>query len=182
VQPGLKGLVDSQPPAREYEEEVAPVEIGGATRRKDYESGRVVYIPAVRFDGRLPDFGKFFTIDARFWRMPKNTRDIAAEVRWAARDNIPVQVAGPAYLVSNLVEQPEKHRMMLHLVNYNAKNAASLEPVPVVCRLPRGQIAKGVTVYSPDSGTPFTPETRNGTGVVSFAVPLKTYSIAVVRW
>jgi hypothetical protein len=182
VTPGLKGLIDSQPRARDYEEEVAPVAITVAPARKEYEKGRVVYIPAVKFDGRLPEFGNFFRVDERFWKLPKNPQEITDGVRWAARDDVPVQVSGPAYLVSNLVEQPEKRRMMLHLVNYNAKKTASLEPVVVSCRLPRGQTAKEVRIYSPDQEGPRTIEMKSGASQVSFAVPVKTYTLAVVQW
>jgi len=144
VAPGLKGLIDSQPGARDYEEEVAPVAITGASARKEFEKGRVVYIPGVKFDGRLPEYGSFFRVDERFWKLPKNAQEITDGVRWAARDDVPVRVNGPTYLVSNLVEQPGKRRMMLHLVNYNAKKIGSLEAVEVICRLPGGQAAKEV--------------------------------------
>jgi hypothetical protein len=103
-------------------------------------------------------------------------------VRWAARDAIPVQVGGPAYLVSNVVEQPEKRRMMLHLVNYNAKKVAALDPVQISCRLPQGQTAKEVRIYSPDMDESRTVEMKNGASEVTFAAPVKTYTIAVVTW
>ncbi|MGO9241045.1 MAG: beta-galactosidase trimerization domain-containing protein [Bryobacteraceae bacterium] len=182
VAPGLKGLIDSQPQVRDYEEEVAPVAVTGAPVRKEYEKGRVVYIPGVKFDGRLPEFGNFFRVDGRFWKLPKNAQEITDGLRWAARDDVPVQVSGPAYLASNLVEQPEKRRMMLHLVNYNAKWRASLERAEVVCRLPRGQTAKEVRIYSPDQEAPRTIEMKSGASQVSFAVPVKTYTLAVVQW
>ncbi len=182
VEPGLKGLIDSQRRARDYEEEVRHVEITGAPARKEFSQGRVVYLPGVKFDGPVPEFGKFFSVDTRFWKLPKNAEDITESVRWAARDEMPVEVSGPAYLVSNLVEQPEKRRMMLHLVNYNARKVASLAPVPVVCRLPNGQTAKAVTVYSPDAGGPQAVEVKAGAAGASFAVPLKTYAIAVINW
>jgi hypothetical protein len=67
-------------------------------------------------------------------------------------------------------------------VNYNAAKVPSLAPVPVVCRLPKGQTAKGVTVYSPDAGGPQTVEVKAGAAGASFAVPVKTYAIAVIKW
>jgi hypothetical protein len=181
VEPGLRGLIDSQPRARDYEEEVAPVAISGAVAHKEYEKGRVVYIPAVKFDGRPPEFGSFFRVDERFWKLPRNAQEITDGVRWAARDDVPVQVGGPAYLVSNLVEQPGKRRMMLHLVNYNAKKAASIEPVEVICRLPRGQAAKEVRIYSPDLDGPRIIEMKIAASQVSFAVLVKTYTLAVIQ-
>jgi hypothetical protein len=163
VQPGLNGMID-------------------APARKTYKEGRTVYIPAVRFPGTLPEFAKYFPVDERFWKLPANAPEIADAVRWAARDDIPVQVGGPAYLVSNLVAQPEKRRMMLHLVNYNARRVPALDPIPVVLRIPKGQTARSVQLYSPDADAPCALDMKSATSTVSFSVPVKTYSIAVVTW
>jgi len=182
VVPGLKGLIDTQPAARDYEEEVVTVEVGGAPVRKDYEKGRVVYIPAVRFDGPLPEFGKYFPVDPRFWKLPKDARDITDGVRWAARDDIPVEVNGPAYLVASVVEQPTKQRWMVHLVNYNARRTPALEPVEVTCRIPAGKSVKGIRLFSPDAVEPRTVEMKSEGSKVSFSVPVKTYTVAVVEW
>ena len=142
----------------------------------------MVYIPGVKFDGRLPEFGSFFRVDERFWKLPKNAQEITDGVRWAARDDVPVRVNGPTYLVSNLVEQPGKRRMMLHLVNYNAKKIGSLEAVEVICRLPRGQAAKEVRIYSPDLDGSRAIEMKSTALQVSFTVPVKTYTLAVIQW
>ncbi len=182
VVPGLKGLIDKQPAARDYEEEVATVEARGAPVRKGYEKGRVVYIPAVRFDGSLPEFGKYFQVDPRFWKLPKNAGEITDGVRWAARDEIPVEVSGPPYLVANVVEQPGKRRMMVHLVNYNAKKSAVAERVEVTCRIPAGRSAKGIRIYTPDALGPETAAMTSNGREVTFAVSVKTYSVAVVEW
>jgi hypothetical protein len=181
VEPGLKGLIESQPKAKDYEEEAAAAEIAGVPARKEYGKGRVFYIPGVEFDGALPEFGNYFQVDARFWKRPRNAEQIAQAVRWAARDDLPVQVGGPAWLIANLVAQPQQRRIMLHLVNYNAKKAASLDPVPVLCRLPQGQTAKEVTMYSPDRDAPLRIEMKTSGAVVSFEVPVKTYSVAVIQ-
>lgn len=180
--PGLKGLVDTQGAARDYEEEVAAVELGGAPERREYEKGRVVYIPAVRFDGPLPEFGKFFQVDPRFWKQPKNARDVTDGVRWAARDDIPVEVTGPAYLVANAVEQPAQQRRIVHLVNYNAAQTPVLGPVEVTCRIPAGRSVKGIRIYSPDAVGPQPAGMKSDGPRVSFGVPVKTYSVAVIEW
>ena len=182
VKPGLQGLIDSQPHARDYEEEAAPVEFSGTSARKEFGSGRVVYLPGLKFDGQLPEFGNFFRVDDRFWKLPKNAQEFIEGVRWAARDDVPVQVSGPAYLVSNLVEQPEKRRMVLHLVNYGANKSPSLAPVEVTCRLPGGQTAKKVTVYSPDQTAPQSLLVGGTGSQARFSVPVRTYALAVIEW
>jgi dienelactone hydrolase len=175
VQPGLSGLIDTQVRARAYEERVGRQQVSGPPVRKEYEKGRVVYLSAVQFDGPLPEMGNYFTIDDRFWKLPKNWQEIADSVRWAARDDLPVQVSGPPFLVANLVSQPNKRRWLLHLVNYNARNVPSIQSLQVTARLP----VKEVTIYSPDSDAPMTLKPTGGT----FTIPeVKTYSIAVLTW
>jgi hypothetical protein len=182
VVPGLKGLIEAQPEARDYEEEVAAVELGGAPVRKEFEKGRVVYIPSVRFDGPLPEFGRFFQVDARYWKLPQNARDIANGVRWAARDGLPVTVEGPPGLVVNVTKQPAKQRMMVHLVNYRAPGSQAPVPAAVTCRIPAGKSARAVRSYAPDTGEEQPVEIKIGRSNVNFTVPVKTYSVAVIDW
>ncbi|MGD0223098.1 MAG: alpha-amylase family protein [Terriglobia bacterium] len=180
--PGLQGMIDSQVPARAYEERVAAAAAVGNPSRRESEEGRVVYLPTVDFDGPLPKFGSFFQVDARFWRAPQNADEIAESVRWAARDQNPVEVSGPDYLVSNLVEQPGNRRLMLHLVNYNSQKEASLDPIQVTLRMPAGRDVKQCVLYSPDSaGTQELAGTSTERGI-TFTVPIKTYSIVVFNW
>jgi hypothetical protein len=182
VEPGLHGMIDSQSPARAYEERVAPIAANGEIVRKGYDEGRVAYVPEIAFDGTLPQFGSFFPVDARFWRAPRNAADIADTVRWAARERIPVEVSGPDCLVSNLVEHPEKHHIILHLVNYNARKEASLGNVHATFRLPSGESVKEAVLYSPDYSGPRRLAAIEGDAFATFCVPVKTYSIVAVTW
>jgi hypothetical protein len=156
--------------------------VGGALVRKDYEKGRVVYVPAVRFDGPLPEFGRYFQVDPRFWKLPKNARDITDGVRWVARDDIPVEVSGPEYLVANTVEQVGSRRMMVHLVNYNGGRMPDLEPVAVTCHVPTGRTVKGIRVLSPDAAGLQAVGVKSDGSKISFGVSVKTYSVAVIEW
>ncbi len=182
VEPGLKGLIDSQPEARDYEETVVPVEVSGDPVRKQYERGRTVYIPAVAFDGPLPEFHPYFRVDERFWKRPKNAQALTDAVRWAAREEMPAEVGGPAYAVANVVSQPERRRTMIHLVNYNAKQAQSLEPVPVKVRVPEGGVPRSLTLYTPDGEPSGAPRMKADGRTATFEVPVKTYTIAVINW
>ena len=104
-------------------------------------------------------------------------------MRWAARDDVPVRVNGPTYLVSNLVEQPGKRRMMLHLVNYDARQTKLLTELAVKLRLPDGAKSAHASVVSTDAAgtTPLRIETDATS--VRFTVPrLGTYSIVEVDW
>ncbi len=181
--PGLEGLIDNQPPAKAYEESVQRTQTSGAPVRKEFKRGRVIYLPALIFDGPLPERENYFSISSRHWRLPRNWREIVDGVGWAARDELPVRVGGPPYLVGNLVSQPEKHRAMIHLVNYGHKSSPSLTSVEVGFRLPKGEKIKDVRVYSPDSGAPLMLKAAASGAEAVFMVPeVKVYAIAVVSW
>ncbi|MBI4875132.1 MAG: beta-galactosidase trimerization domain-containing protein [Acidobacteria bacterium] len=184
VEPGLAGLVEGQRPARGYEETVQSSDLAGAPVRKEVRPGRVVYLPGLRFDGPMPQQGNFFEIASRFWKLPRNWQEAEEAIRWLAKDELPASVAGPAFLVGNLVTQPEKRRAMVHLVNYNHKNQPLIAAVEVRCRLPQGAAVKQVSLCSPDSGGAIAPlkAAQSGPEAV-FTVPeVKVYAIAVVNW
>jgi len=182
VEPGLRGMIDSQAPARAYEERVASTVTAGTPSRREYKEGRVAYLPAIEFDGALPEFRSFFPVDDRFWKAPKNSAALTDAVRWAARDRMPVEVSGPGYLIANLVAQPENQRLMLHLVNYNARKEPSLDPVQATFRLPEGKDVRQAVLYSPDCADPQELHGTRSQGGITFAVPVRTYSIVVVKW
>src|SRR5574340_150841 len=115
VKPGLAGLLDSQAPARGYQERVESEAISGRAVRKPYGKGRAAYFPDVPFDGPQPKLGNYFDVPNRYWKAPKNWLEIAEAVRWAAGGELPVEVSGPPFLVANLVSQPDKRRVLLHL-------------------------------------------------------------------
>ncbi len=173
VTPGLADLLPGQPAAKAYEEQVLDSDAAGKATRTQHGPGRSAYLPALRFDGPLPQPGAFFGITNRYWRRPTNWQEFVEALRWAAHDDLPLRVGGPTYLVVNLVEQPEKNRLILHLVNYS-RAGSPIKDVPVNCRRP----VKSVRVYSPDS--PAASVTAGPGG--DFVVPeVRTYSIAVVE-
>lgn len=181
VTPGLGGLLDGQRRARGYEERVGRAEMSGPPVRKEVGHGRSVYLPSLQFDGSLPEMGPYFSIGNHFWKRPKNWQDLASAIGWAAKDNTLLQISAPEYLVTNVVSQPDKRRMMLHLVNYNARKAALSAAVEVTCHVPGP--AKEVRLISPDMEQAHVLELKNEPSSVTFSVPpVKVYSIAVISW
>jgi len=149
--------------------------------RKEAGKGRTVYLPSLQFDGPLPEMESYFPIDNRFWKRPKNWQDLASAIDWTTRGNIAVRISGPEYLVANVVSQPDQRRMMLHLLNYNARKAALSTPVEVTCQVPAP--AKEVRLISPDMDQPQVLEFKSEPSMVTFSVPtVKVYSIAAVSW
>ena len=181
VHAGLEGIIDGQPAARAYEEHVGRSAISGEPARKSVGQGRSVYLPALRFDGPLPEMGSYFKIDNRFWKRPQNSQEFVDAIGWAAREEMPIRISGPGHLVANVVSQPEKKRLLIHLVNYNARRAAIEEPISLACRAP--ERAREVRVYSPDLPQPLAIETKSSAGTVEFTLPgVKVYSIAAISY
>ena len=184
IKPGLRGLVDVQTPGSAYEETVeSATSHNGQPARKEVGRGRVVYLPNVQYDGPLSAPEPYFSISNRFWKLPKSWREIVEAVQWASKEDLPINVSGPSYLVMNLAWQKDKRRMLIHLVNYNVKNVVSIPSVEVRCTLPREQSAKSVEVYSPDleARAPLNFAAHGST--TSFTVPqVMMYSVAVVSW
>ncbi|MCX6619550.1 MAG: hypothetical protein NTY38_00425 [Acidobacteria bacterium] len=182
TQPGLTGLIDGQRTASGYEERVERADASaGEPVRKQAGKGRTVYLPALEFDGALPSMGSYSKVGDQFWKRPRNWRQLAAAIHWAASGVIPLRLAAPDFLVANLVAQPQKRRTLLHLVNYNARRAPLGEPVSATVHLPAP--ARGVTLYSPDLEEPRRLTSRNEGTAVSFSVPpVEVYSFAAIDW
>ena len=184
VQPGLQGLIDHQAAAPAYQEEVAMTSIvAGVPAQKQFGSGRVVYLPGIEFDGSMPPTEPYFNIGTAFWKRPKNWKQLIDAVSWASHDDIPLQIVGPDFLGVNLVEQPEKRRRLVHLVNYNAKNVPYVENIEVRCAVPEGKPAGVVRLYAPDLDTYDTLTFGMQGSEAVFTVPrLNTYCMVAVSW
>jgi hypothetical protein len=182
VTPGLAGLVDRQTPDRAYEERVERHREEGQEQRKNVGSGRVFYLPSLRFDGPLPEFGANFRVDNRFWKNPANARQFLDGIAWARNGDAGVQIEGQKYLVANAVTQPSTNITAIHLVNYNA-HAAPLDNVGITCRGSNGARAATVRLYGPDLTGEQELKAVMHEGSATFSVPqVKTYAIAVAKW
>jgi len=182
-EPGLKGLIDNQPPAPDYEEAVEETATTGAAQRKTYGKGRVVYLPAVQFDGPLPAAEPYFNISNRFWKRPRNWEEISEAIRWAAGADLPLEVSGPDFLVANLVEQNAHRRRLIHLVNYDAAKTPAISSVRCSVRVPAGEVVKDVKMYEVDADSPRPVTFAPGSSQAAFTIPeMKTYAVIAVSW
>jgi hypothetical protein len=176
IKPGLEGLVDHQPAARAYEERVERFADEGQEQRKQLGRGRVVYLPSLRFDGPVPEFGSNFTVSNRYWKSPANARQFLDGLAWARGGEPSVRVEGPRHLIANAAELPARRMTTVHLVNYDAHKAA-VEQVRVTCNSAKKIAA--VRLFSPDFKEA-RADFREGS---SFVVPeVKTYVVALVEW
>jgi hypothetical protein len=109
----------------------------------------------------------------RFWKRPANWAEFIDAVRWAAREELPVRVDGPHPLVVNLVAQPKRHRLLLHMINYS-RSEATIDDIKVECRMP----IKTIRIVSPESAEAILAARPDG----RFVIPqIRTYSIAVLE-
>jgi hypothetical protein len=197
VTPGLQGLVAGQLQGSAYAEDVVggdrAVEMamsrpGGAdasdpagTVRSEVGRGRVAYIPSMEFDGTMPPAEAYFTIGFSLWKRPKNWQQLMDAIVWASNGEIPLAVDGPGYVIANLVEQRDRHRRMVHLVNCDAEHVSAVTNVRVRCALGAGESAATVLFRSLDSpdGEKLRFETKDG--MVSFTVPsFRVYGVVEV--
>lgn len=184
VEPGLKGLAAGQVAAPDYEEDVAESALtAGPEHRNQAGKGRAVYLPAIEYDGHLPEAEPYFNISNRFWKRPRNWEQIMNAVRWAANDAPLLQVSGPDFLVANLVEQASRQRRLIHLINYDARNTSSISSVQVTCATPDGKVVKDVSLYEVESESPRVLSFTPGRSSVTFTIPeVKTYAVIAVTW
>jgi hypothetical protein len=148
------------------------------TTHNEVGQGRVAYIPAVEFDGSLPPPELYFTIGTSFWKRPKNWKQLIDAIVWASRGDIPLEVQGPEYLIANLVEQPDRRRRLVHLVNCDAEHVSSIANVKVRCAMAAGKSAATVTFHSPDTSGGELLKSESRDGMVSFTVPsFKVYGV-----
>ena len=184
VKPGLHGLVDNQVAAAPYQENVTMAVVAkGTSTRKEFGRGRVVYFSSIEFDGPLPAPEPYFSIGTPFWKRPKNWKELVDATSWAARGDVLLQVVGPDFLGVNMVEQLDKQRRIIHLVNYNTRNIPSIESIEVKCALPEAKSASAVRLYSIDSNTGSTLSFRMQDSQAVFTVPkLNAYCMIAVAW
>jgi hypothetical protein len=184
VVPGLQGLVDHQSTGTGYRESVeSGVGMTGTRSQRQVGRGRVAYLPAVHFDGALPPARQHFAVTSEFWKRPKNSKELIDLVRWAAQDEIPLSVEGPAGLVANCTVQQFRRRMYAHLLNYDSEKTPTLHGISARVSLPDKAKAQSVTLHMPGVMELRPLEFRNEASGSSFTVPdLHTYGLIEIQW
>ncbi|MCW5979982.1 MAG: beta-galactosidase trimerization domain-containing protein [Bryobacteraceae bacterium] len=180
--PGLAGLIDEQPSVRAYEERVARVDAAGREARKEYENGRVAYFSQVEPDPPRPRLGPYFEVTQDLWRRPVNWQEIADAVRWAARDALPVRVSGPPHLVMNLTAQPERKRVMTHLLNYRARANEPVNDVEVMLRLPEASSVRATLISPGREGEQSLTAVKENDEWRIAVPPVEAYAIVVANY
>ena len=139
---------------------------------------RVVYLaevkPAVRKPAVVP-------MTSQYWKLPVNTKELAAAVKAAAGGDLAIEVTGPPHIASELLEQKGARRLSVHLLNYDSDRRPRVENAGISLRIPPGRTVARVELLSPDEGNPPAPRHELRNGRLEVRLPqLNTYSILVV--
>lgn len=182
VEPGLKDAIDGPMPESHGRREAKSAS-AGSPRRKQFGSGRTVYLPALEIDGTRPPDEPYFTLGPEFWKRPKNWTDLVDSIAWATGDELPISITAPDFVAMNLLEQSEKRRRIIHLVNYDIEKHPSMGNIVIRCAVPERQSAKAVRLYSPEFEDAKTLDFRMQDSKAVFTLPpLRAYGVAAVSW
>jgi hypothetical protein len=175
---GLADLLKMDAPAWRGAHEPEQI-LKGAPARRQFGRGRVVYISEVKPAIPKPPTER---MTSQYWKLPLNWRELIDSVKWAAAGRLSLEVSAPITVATELVEQKEKNKLIVHLLNYAVGKTPVVSNVKVNLLLPAGKKAIKVSVLSPDEDSMRTLASTTKDGGVSFILPrLKTYSMAVVQ-
>jgi hypothetical protein len=141
--------------------------------------GRVAYIPEVKPSIEKPPSAR---MTSEYWKLPVNWKELVDSVKWAAGGRLSLEVTAPLTVVTELMEQKQKRRILLHLLNYNVAQTTPVRGVEVSLQIPEKEKLRKVSLLSPDAETAQSLAATVKKGTVSFTVPrLVTYSLAVIE-
>jgi len=141
--------------------------------------GRVAYIPEVRPSIEKPPSAR---MTSEYWKLPVNWKELVDSVKWAAGGRLSLEVTAPLTVVTELMEQKQKRRILLHLLNYNVAQTTPVRRVEVSLQIPEKEKLRKVSLLSPDAESAQSLAATVKKGTVSFTVPrLVTYSLAVIE-
>ncbi|MGH9406616.1 MAG: hypothetical protein ACRD3D_12370 [Terriglobia bacterium] len=154
---------------RESALEIPPV-------RRSAGQGRVSYFAEVKPAVEKPPAAR---MSSRYWKLPLNATSLIEAVRWAAGEPFSLEVLSPATaVVAELVDQPDRSRRLVHLINY--AGGTTVGDLRVSVALPKAKRLRKVTLVSPDVETELAASASGDGGRARFTVPvLHTYTLAV---
>jgi len=148
--------------------------------RTHFGKGRVVYIPAIESAIEKPPA---VPMSNQYWKLARNNAQLVAAILWALGGLPSVQTdsALSPFVVTELIHQKARNKMILHAVNYDCASAAPIRNIRVSVRIPSGKNVKNVQFLTPDGANSQSLTTRMEKQVVHLTIPeLNTYSLAVI--
>ena len=146
--------------------------------RRQVGKGRVAYLPEVEPAIEKPPAA---AMTSQYWKLPKNWEDLIAALRWAAAGDLPLEVKAPLTVTAELLEQKDRGRLLVHLLNYDAAHRAQVGRIEVSLRLPAGRSVSQAFALSPEETEPRPLSATVRGGRALFTLPhLGVYSLVVV--
>jgi hypothetical protein len=147
---------------------------------RSFGKGRVVYIPRIEAEVPAPPAQMNYTVRNSAWKLPKNYRQLAAAVRWAAGGELTAEVEAPLWVTAQLADQPSSHTRLLHLVNF--KYQEPVKDIRVRMRIPVGMRVREAILKSPGEAAQQRLEFSAADGIASLRVPqLNAYDLILFR-
>ena len=154
--------------------------IEGNVVRNQFDSGRVVYIPAIKPSIKRPPTAK---MSDEYLKLPVNWEEIVSAVKWAAGNDLSVEVEAPLMVVMELTKQKDEGQIMLHLINFNATKDELVKNIGVSLKIPRGKQVQELLLLSPDREKDETLHYSLAGKNIIFTIPvLETYDLVVTTF
>ncbi len=175
---GLKDLLQVEPPP--WHDARTPEEILRITPvRRPAGQGRVAYIPEVKPSVEKPPAAR---MTSEYWKLPVNWKELIDAVKWAAGGHFSIEVNAPSTVVIELMVQTEKHRLLVHLLNYDVTAIQPVRNVEVNLEIPNGKKLVRISQLSPEEQDMQSLPATLKDGRLAFTVPrLKTYVVAAIQ-
>ena len=149
-----------------------------ATLKNQFGKGRVIYIPEVK-----PAIEKPPAVDmaSRYWKLPVNWKELVEAVKWAAHNELSIEVDAPLTVTIELMGKINNSTLLLHLVNYETARISSVRNIGVSIKIPDEKKVTQVSLFSPDREKDQSLDFSVSKGRIIFSVPqLETYDLVVV--
>ena len=141
--------------------------------------GRAIYIEKVQPAVPKPPEA---AATSKYWKLPLNWEELVSAVRRAAGGSLSVEVKAPLTVTAEVLEQKQKRRLLVHLVNYDAIRNPEVRNIQVSLSIPAGAAVERISLLSPDQEQPGALACAIRNQRAEFVVPaLKTYSLAVLQ-
>lgn len=120
-------------------------------------------------------------MSGKYFKLALNHQSLIDAVKWASGNSLSLQIEAPQTVTMELRSQENKHRLLLHLINYNYEKEA-VNNIHICMRVPQDKSVQQIQLLSPDKKDTETISFQQKNGEVSFVIPLlMVYDLAVIR-
>ena len=142
-------------------------------------SGRVVYIPEVKPVIEKRPASPMYN---QYWLLPVNWEEITESVKWAAGNDLALEIQAPQTVAMELHQQKNTRYLMLHLLNYNVEKQPQVRNIKVGIKIPNKKEFTQVVLFSPDGNSNENLDFTRIGDKIQFKVPsLHVYNMVVIK-